>query len=123
MKNYVGMILISLCALLLGTTVFASEVSPQTEGVLAMAKPYSEAFMVNYPKLSIVVVIMGVLRAVNKPLQVFIGALNAGLKGAGINFGILDTLEKYSSGKVYKFVSFAIDYLASVKVPKKEEKK
>jgi hypothetical protein len=90
------------------------------ESILSLLKPYIEALLGQYgPALqaaAAVVAIMGIARAIFKPLFTFLHAVADATPTQKDN-AILSELE---ASPVYKGVSFALDYIASIKLPPKK---
>jgi hypothetical protein len=70
-------------------------------------------FVSKYPIVATILMVMGVLRAVNKPLFALVRAFVASTPSAKDD-AILDKVEQ---SKIKKSIEFALDYLASVKLP------
>lgn len=66
-----------------------------------------------YPVLLTIFAVMGVLRAVFKPLFLFLDAVVIATPGPGDN----EILAKVKASKPYQLVATALDYIASVKLP------
>lgn len=72
-------------------------------------------FMSQYPVLASVFMVIGVLRAINKPLFAFLHSVADATPTQKDN----EILEQVEKSKVYSYISFALDYFASVKMPVK----
>lgn len=76
-------------------------------------------FVAQFPVVATVLIGIGILRAVNKPLFAL-------LKAYVTSTPVLwddEMLTKLEQSKLYRTVSFALDWLGSVKLPKAPEKK
>lgn len=71
-------------------------------------------FVAKYPITFAVLAVIGTMRAVNKPLFALLRAYV--LSTASVKDDMV--LDQVESSKAYKTISFALDYLASVKLPK-----
>tara|TARA_R100001530_G_scaffold108662_1_gene76198 strand:- start:526 stop:795 length:270 start_codon:yes stop_codon:yes gene_type:complete len=88
------------------------------DALLLWAKPLIEQYSAEYPWLSMTVYILGCFRLFFKPLMLI--ASNAiNLSKSSKDDALLD---KVLAHKAYKAFSFFVDWIASVKLPKKEEK-
>lgn len=70
-----------------------------------------------YPILMTIFLVIGILRAINKPLFAFLGTLvkaTPTLKDDEI-------LQSVETSKIYKAIVFFLDWTASVKIPVKKE--
>lgn len=65
-----------------------------------------------YPSLSTVVMAVGVFRLTFKPLMTFLETVIKATPATGDDAA----LEKFKSGKIYKSLSFVVDYLLSIKL-------
>jgi hypothetical protein len=72
------------------------------------------ALMMKYPATSSVLVVMGVLRAVFKPLFSLLQAYVDATESKTDN----EKLQKFMESKIYKALAYLLDYAASVKLPK-----
>ena len=68
-----------------------------------------------FPVLASVLMVIGVLRLVNKPLFAFLRTVVDATPTPKDN----EILVKIETSKAYKYVSFVLDYLGSVKLPQK----
>ncbi len=68
-----------------------------------------------FPNLSAILLVIGVLRAVNKPLLAFLRSYVLATPGTADD-QILDSVEQ---SKLYKGISFFLDWTASIKLPVK----
>ena len=71
-------------------------------------------FMAKNPQLASVLVVMGLLRAVFKPLMSVIQAYVDATPDGGDN----EKLEKVKESKWFKTLAWLLDYAASIKLPK-----
>jgi hypothetical protein len=69
------------------------------------------------PKLMMLFVAMGILRAIFKPIMVAVEAYVKSTPWQGDD----EWFERVKAGKVYRAVAFLVDYLVSVKLPKAKE--
>jgi hypothetical protein len=69
----------------------------------------------SYPKIATVFLIMGAARAIMKPLMTLLRTVAEQTPSTKDN-ELLDQVEK---SKVFKTVEFVLDYVASIKLPKK----
>jgi len=69
-----------------------------------------------YPILTSIFLVIGVLRAINKPLFVFLRAYVLATPSTSDD-AILDSVEK---SQVYKAISFVLDWTTSIKLPAKQ---
>ena len=114
-----NLILRFLCVLLLillPVFVFAQEPAPaaaaaQTAGALS---PLVEGLLGKFGWLTQVVLVMGSLRLVFKPIMVAWHNYVAGTASAADDAA----LEKFERGPIYKTVSFVLDWGASIKLKK-----
>lgn len=67
-----------------------------------------------YPIITSIIMVVGILRAVNKPLMTF---LHAVVLATPTNKDD-ELLGKVEGSKIYGIVSFVLDYIASIKLPK-----
>lgn len=72
-------------------------------------------FANQYPVVASIFMVIGVLRAINKPLFTFLRAVADATPTTKDN----ELLIKIESSKAYQYVSFLLDYFASVKLPQK----
>jgi len=68
-----------------------------------------------YPTLAVVLTVVAVARAVNKPLFAFLRALAEATPTPADNL----LLEKAEGSKLYKAICFVLDYTLSIKLPVK----
>lgn len=68
-----------------------------------------------YPILASVFMVIGVLRAVNKPLFTFLRVVVEATPTAADD----EILVKVETSKAYQYFCFILDYFASVKMPEK----
>jgi hypothetical protein len=71
-------------------------------------------FMANHPHLSAVLVVIGVFRAVFKPIMTVLEAYVGATESTKDN----ELLEKIKGSKTYKVLVWLVDYTASIKLPK-----
>lgn len=85
------------------------------ETVLALLGPYLEMGMLKYPWLVTVIMVMGTFRLFLKPLMtIFQNVINLTPSKRDDEF-----MEKMMESKAYKAFAFFVDWVASVKLPKK----
>lgn len=71
-----------------------------------------------YPMLASVFMIMGILRAVFKPIMSVVEAYVKETDDGGADDA---KLEKIKSSKIYRYLAYLLDYTASIKLPKKKQ--
>jgi hypothetical protein len=76
-------------------------------------------FVAKYPILTTVLLVMGLLRAVNKPIMEAIRAFVKATPNPGDDL----VLEKVEASKAYKAFCFALDWSTSIKIGPQAEKK
>lgn len=72
-------------------------------------------FASQYPFVATILMVVGVLRLINKPLFAFLNAVVMATPTPKDN----EILKKIETSKAYQYVSFVLDYLGSVKLPQK----
>jgi hypothetical protein len=72
------------------------------------------ALMMKYPATASVLVVMGILRAIFKPLFSLLQAYVDATESKTDN----EKLQKFKDSKIYKALAYLLDYAASVKLPK-----
>jgi hypothetical protein len=72
-----------------------------------------------YPTLAMIFMVVGVLRAIFKPLMTLLHSYVEATPSTKDN----EVLAKVKESKVYSAVVWLLDYTASIKLPKKEVKK
>lgn len=72
-------------------------------------------FASQYPIVASILMVVGVLRLINKPLFAFLNAVVVATPTTKDN----EILKKVETSKAYQYISFLLDYLGSVKVPQK----
>ncbi len=72
-------------------------------------------FAAQYPIVATILMVVGVLRLVNKPLFAFLNTVVAATPTPKDN----EILKKIETSKAYQYISFLLDYLGSVKMPAK----
>ena len=88
------------------------------DALLLWAKPLIEQYSAEYPWLSMTIYILGCFRLFFKPLMTIIQnavSLTPSSKDD-------ELLAKIMDHKAYKAFAFFVDWIASVKLPKKENK-
>jgi hypothetical protein len=75
--------------------------------------------VVKYPFLATTVAVVGVLRLINKPLFSFLRVVTAATKTPSDDA----FLDKVETSKVYKTVSYVLDWFGSIKSPTEAAKK
>lgn len=93
---------------------FASDVPSELSTILNIVGPFIMPYVEKYPVLGKVMEIMLVSRMVIKPLMVAIQTI---YKDAQFDF--LKVLAEFSDSKIYKIIAFILDWVASIKLPKK----
>ena len=75
--------------------------------------------IVKYPNLAMAFMVVGVLRAIFKPLMTLLHSYVEATPSEKDN----EILKKVMDSKFYSAIQWLLDYTASIKLPKKEEKK
>lgn len=83
--------------------------------VLSIIAPYLESYSAQYPWLGNILSIMVTARLVMKPLMSALLQISKDTQ-----FGFLKFLEELSDSKVYKIVAYILDWVLSIKLPKKK---
>lgn len=73
------------------------------------------SFASQYPIVASILMVIGILRTINKPLFAFLRTVVEATPTAKDN----EILQKVETSKAYQYVSFLLDYVASVKLPVK----
>ena len=81
-----------------------------------LARVALQSLVGQYPILVSILVIMGVCRAIFKPLFTFLQKLVDATPGESDN----ELLKKVMDHKIYKVLSFILDFGASIKLPQKK---
>jgi hypothetical protein len=87
------------------------------EEILLQAKPYLEVVGFKFEWFKSIVLFMGSARFVSKPIMTSIERYVSETENTKDD----ELLEKVKSSKYYKWAAFAIDYVASIKLPKAKE--
>lgn len=103
---------------LMPLTIFAQEVAPEVKTLLTIIGPFLAQYAEKYPALATVLQIMVTARLVIKPLMSALLTISKDTQ-----FSFLEPLKSISDSKIYKTIAFVLDWLLSIKLPKKEEKK
>jgi len=74
-------------------------------------------FMAGHPKLSAVLMVLGVFRAIFKPAMLLLETYVKSTPSEKDDKWLVDVKES----KVYQFLVWLVDYLTSIKLPKKHE--
>lgn len=88
------------------------------EGFLELMKPLIEMYAGQFGIVVQIVAIVGSLRIAIKPLMEGLRKITEATYWTTKDDEFIDTLE---SSKVYKTIRFAIDWLASIKLPKQKK--
>lgn len=72
-------------------------------------------FASQYPFIATILMVIGVLRVINKPLFAFLNTVVVATPTPKDN----EILKKIETSKAYQYISFVLDYLGSVKLPAK----
>ena len=110
-------ILIAFIGVALGQEV-PYEVPPELAGILSFLGPLLGSFAIKYPWLADILGIMVTARLIVKPLMSAIITM-----AADTEIKFLDSIAAYSDSKIYKLVAFILDWVLSIKLPKKPESK
>lgn len=102
-----------LCVVAFGQEV-PYEIPPELAGILSFLGPLLGSFALKYPIIGDIFSVMLLCRVIIKPLM---SALITMAEGTEIKF--LDDIAKFADGKVYKLIAFILDWVFSVKLPKK----
>lgn len=93
----------------------ASVHAAELETVLNIVAPFLSEYAVKYPLLGQILHIMVMSRLIVKPLMTALLKIN---ESADLRF--LDPVRELSGSKIYKSVAFILDWLLSIKLPKKK---
>ena len=93
----------------------AAEVPSELKTLFIIIGPFLSQYAVKYPLLGEILSVMVTARLVVKPLMSALLTI-----GKDTQFSFLDGVAKFSDGKVYKTIAFVLDWLLSVKLPKKK---
>ena len=86
------------------------------EALLEWLGPLLSTYSAKYPTLFTVLTVMGALRVVFKPLMTLLQAVTEATYWTSKDDALY---KKVVESKPYKYVAFALDWFASVKLPKK----
>jgi len=90
------------------------EIPAELSTILAVMGPLLGGFALKYPVIGDIIGIMITCRIIIKPL------MSALITIAGdTNIKFLDDIAKFADGKIYKLVAFILDWVFSIKLPKK----
>ncbi len=118
MKTFKYLLGLGLLALpMLALAQDAPEGSEAVGGILAFFSPLLEAAAGKYGWVVTIFVVMGVLRAVMKPIFSIVEAIVVATPGKDDDKFLADM----KAHAVYKWIAWILDYLASVKLPKAKE--
>lgn len=93
----------------------AEEVSKELSILLSIIGPYLSEYAIKYPGLGSVLAIMVTARLIIKPVMSAILVIS---KDVDISF--IKKIAEFSDNKIYKIVAFIMDYVLSIKLPKKK---
>jgi len=93
---------------------FAGEVPAELNTLFMIIGPFLAQYAEKYPLLAQVLSIMVTARLVIKPLMSALLTISKDTE-----FKFLEPLKEFSDNKAYKTVAFFLDWLLSVKLPKK----
>ena len=85
------------------------------DAILEFLRPVLEAMAGKYGWLAAILMYIGILRLIMKPLMVFLQSVVVATPSMKDN----ELLEKLMANPLYSVVVFVIDWLGSIKLPKK----
>jgi hypothetical protein len=94
--------------------LFAQEVPPEVSTVLAILAGFLPGWVEKYPILADILGIMATARLVIKPIMSALLTIFA-----STSFPFLAKVAEFSDNKIYKIIAFILDWVVSLKLPKK----
>ena len=107
-------VFLPIAIMLVSFVVLGQEVPGELSTALGLLGPFVAGFVLKYPWLSDVFGVMLVARVIMKPLMSAIIAMS---NDSEIKF--LAKLAAFSNNKIYIIVAFVLDWVFSLKLPKK----